>query len=107
MDAQDTDSGQSTGFIAKMFDISFSEFITVDLIRVLYIMLLVLGLMAAILAVLAAFGDSIWTGISMLIFAPLMFIVYAFVSRVWLEVLIVVFRIAEDVRVIAENSRAE
>ena len=96
------------GFIGSLFDFSFSSFITVDIVRVLYILALI-GSVLMFLAMLgggafALIGGKVGAGLFQIILAPVFLVVYVLLSRVWMEVLVVVFRIAENTGRIADAS---
>ena len=91
-------SGPERGFFARLFDLSFSEFVTPSIIKVIFIVGIVLaGLMS--LFVFAAFanqgGGAIVAG---LVLAPLVFFVYVLFARVLSEVYLILFRIEENTR---------
>jgi hypothetical protein len=96
-----------TGFFAALFDFSFSEFITTKIIKVLYILAIIaIGLIALGFFIAAASqgGANIVFG---LIIAPIFFLLYVILTRVWLEIIIVLFRIAEYTREIAQQGRRD
>jgi len=84
------------GFFASLFDISFSSLITTRIIKVLYVIsLIVIGLFS-LFFIIAAFTSSAGAGIlTLVILAPLGALLYTVYTRVILEFIIVVFRIAE------------
>jgi Domain of unknown function (DUF4282) len=84
------------GFFGSLFDISFSSLITTKVIKVLYVIsLIVIGLFA-LFFVIGAFASSAALGVvTLIILAPLGALLYAVYTRVILEFIIVVFRIAE------------
>ncbi len=87
-----------------MFDFSFSEFISEDLVRILYAISIVLAIVAAIAGVFAAFSNSVSAGIGALILGPVVLFVYILFIRVLMEFFIVFFRIADYLKQIAENT---
>lgn len=96
-----------SNFIGALFDFSFSQFVSETLIRVLYLVAVGLAIIAAIVGVIAAFinyGLSMAT-ISTLILAPIVILIYIVIVRVTFEFVIVIFRIADHTRQIAENTR--
>ena len=97
-------STQSKGFLGTLFDFSFSEFISEDLIRILYAITIILAIVAAIAGVFAAFSNSVSAGIGALILAPIVLFVYILFARVMMEFLIVFFRIADHLKEIAGNT---
>ena len=92
-------------FLSALFDFSFSEFVTTKIIKILYGILIALAVVAAFVAIIAGFIDSAWQGILMLILSPFLFLLYVIMARVWLELVIVIFRIAENVGEIAERKK--
>jgi Domain of unknown function (DUF4282) len=98
---------QDKNFFKKLFDFSFDTFVTPTIIRVLYGIMLVASAIVA-LVVLAALasrgGAAVLLGI---IVAPLLFLLYMILARVYMEVLIILFRIAENADIIARNTRRE
>ena len=98
------DADEVKGFFGSLFDFSFRSFITGRLIRVLY----VLAMIGLALWTLGWLGTALASQDGMLIFfaligAPLVFLFGIIYIRVLLELIIVVFRIGEDVRKIASN----
>ena len=86
------------GFVARIFDLSFTEFVTPSLIKVIFLIGIVgAGLMSIL--VFAAFanqgGGSVVVGI---IVAPLIFFVYVLFARVLSELYLILFRIEENTR---------
>ena len=95
------------GFLRALFDFSFSQFVTAQLVRLLYAIGVLVAAVFAIGAVLRGFGEGVGTGIVALIVAPLIFLVVVIIARVWLELIIVVFRIAEYLRDMAGERRVQ
>lgn len=94
---------QQDGFFGSLFDFTFSEFITTRLIRVIYVLgLIVVGI--GTLAILSeGFDLGFLTGMLSVVLAALVFLLGAMYLRVVLEIMIVVFRIAENVAKIADR----
>jgi hypothetical protein len=84
------------GFFTQLFDFSFTEFITTKIIKFIYILGMIVTGLATIGIIIFAFGQSVAVGIVALIFSPLIFLIYVIVLRVWLEIIIVIFRISEN-----------
>jgi hypothetical protein len=86
------------GFFGRLFDLSFNEFVTPSIIKVIFIVGIVLAALMS-LFVFAAFanqgGGAIAAGI---VFAPLVFFVYVLFARVLSEVYLILFRIEENTR---------
>ena len=86
------------GFFRALFDFSFTEFVTTRLIRLLYAIGVLVAAAIAIAAILRGLNEGAGAAVIALIFAPLIFLLVVILARVWLEIIIVVFRIAEYLR---------
>jgi hypothetical protein len=94
------------GFLASLFDFSFTTFITTKLIRVLYILGMVLAGFSALGFAFSGFAHSFFFGLfTLVIVAPLMFLAFIIYSRVVLELIIVLFRASEHLAEIARQGR--
>ncbi len=83
------------GFLVALFDFSFSEFITARLIRLLYaLMLFMLGIFMVVW-IIGGFAEGLGRGVLNLVLSPLVFLLSAIVVRIYLELVMVIFRIAE------------
>ena len=88
---------EEKGFFGRLFDLSFNEFITTKIIKVLYVIAIVGSAIGAFLLLGGMFATKTFGGVLMgLILAPVAFILYVILARIWLETLIVLFRIAEN-----------
>jgi hypothetical protein len=99
------ENGNEVYGFGALFDFSFSRFAVVELVRVLYVVTIILALIGVIIGVVVAFTNGFWAGLFGIIMAPVVFIVWTFFARVWLELIVVVFRIADYTRETAENTR--
>ncbi len=99
---------EATGFIGSLFDLSFSEFVTTRIIKFLFILALIGSAVAALAIVIAGFGSGSGAiGILALLVSPVVFFLSALLARIWLELIIVVFRIAENTGRLVEMGRPE
>lgn len=89
---------QQGGSFAALFNFSFSRFVTLKLISVIYVLAIVLLLAATIAAVYESFVENTNLGIAALLVSPFIFIISLLVTRVWLELIVVLFRIEENTR---------
>ena len=94
---------EKKGFLGALFDFSFSEFITVKLIKILYILGIIFSTIVAIIFIVSGFNISTGVGIIFLILSPIIFLLYVILIRIWLEIIIVVFKIAENTKQLAEK----
>jgi len=97
------------GFFSGLFDFSFETFVALKVIKVLYgifLLVLALGILGGIgAAIISIFQGSILAGLGMLIVLPIAALVYLVMGRVYFELIIVAFKIAEDADEIARNTR--
>jgi Domain of unknown function (DUF4282) len=84
-------------FFSSLFDISFTSFVTMRIIKVVYVITLLLIGLAALAFVVAAFAESVAGGlVVLLIVAPLLSLLYVIYARVLLELVMAIFRIMEN-----------
>jgi hypothetical protein len=90
-------SGQK-GFLGSLFDVSFSSFVTPTIIKVVYILVMILGGLGALGFVAEGFAVSVIFGIiTLIIIAPLIYIVELALWRIALEIFMVIFRMSDDI----------
>lgn len=85
-----------SGFFGRLFDFSFSSFLTVTLAKVLYGIVLVFGALTAVVIIIALASQKPAYLVIGIIVAPLMFLVIAIYGRIVAEGMIVLFKIAEN-----------
>ncbi len=91
-----------------ILDTSFSDFVTESLIKVLYIISIALAVIAVIIGVVVIFANyGVAEGIGAIILSPIVLLAYILLVRVVFELFIVVFKIADYLEIIAENTRPE
>jgi hypothetical protein len=102
--APSQNGASSKGFLGSLFDFRFTSFVTPTVVKVLYVLIMiVLGLTALGFAV-SAFEVNKMAGIFVLIVvAPLFFLVSLALYRIVLELFVVIFQIAADLRTIRER----
>jgi hypothetical protein len=84
------------GFLASLFDVSFSSLVTTRVIKVLYILSMVLIGLTALFFIGAAFTNSAAAGLfTLVVLAPFVSLLYLVYVRVLLEIVIAIFRIME------------
>ena len=89
--------------LALMFDLSFSDFVTTRVVKVLFIIGVVMTGIGTLLTVVAGFAGGFASGFIALILAPVWFLLGTFLSRIYCELIIVVFRIAENTSIMAKQ----
>ena len=96
---------EEKGFLASLFDLSFSSFITLKIIKIVFVLMLIASGLYTLFILGAAFAAETALGVIVLILSPVIFLFFAIMARVYLEVLIVVFKIADNTAATAENTR--
>jgi Domain of unknown function (DUF4282) len=98
------------GFFASLFDFSFSSLITTKIIKLVYIiaviaigLFLLIGLLTGLIQLVS--GSAIG-GLVEIILTPIIALIYLILSRIYLELVIILFRIGEDVRRLADSQGA-
>lgn len=96
------DYARAPGALAPLLDVRFTRFITVKIVQVLYVVgVAVIGLYT-LGGVVMSFSAGFGTGVLGLILAPVVFLLSVLVLRVYLEVVAVLFRIAENTTRLAD-----
>ncbi|MBK8253433.1 MAG: DUF4282 domain-containing protein [Polyangiaceae bacterium] len=90
-------------FVSGLFDFTFTNFVTTKVIKVLYgiwllgvVGIILFGFYGAINTMFLAYYTRPLEGLLMLILTPVIAALYLILGRVYMEVLIVLFRIAEN-----------
>jgi hypothetical protein len=97
---------QTKGFFESLFDLSFTAFITSKLIKLLYVLSIAGAALASLFLIIFCFNISTTAGVLMLLIGgPLLFLLSVIYARVFLEIMIVIFRISEHIAEIAEQGR--
>jgi hypothetical protein len=93
------------GFLQALFDFSFNHLFTPQIIKLLYALSIFFAGLIAILFIIFGFSASTGFGIfTLLIGAPLTFLLAVIYSRICLELMIVIFRIADHLATKGEKS---
>jgi len=87
---------EKKGFFGSLFDLSFTEFVTTRIVAVLYVIGIIWAGIIGLAILIGGFKGGVGAGILGLIVAPVVFLICVLWTRVWLEVVIVFFRIAEN-----------
>jgi hypothetical protein len=99
----------SKGFFAGLFDFTFENLVALKVIKVLYGIML-LGIAAGVLfglggAVLSMINGQFLAGLGALVVLPFATLLSLIGLRVYFELIVVAFKIAEDADEIARNTR--
>ncbi|OEU76612.1 MAG: hypothetical protein BA869_06260 [Desulfuromonadales bacterium C00003107] len=94
-------------FFASLFDMSFSEFVTIRLIKILYILGIASAVFIGLSMLITGFSNGIGPGIVSLVVTPLVVGIYILMVRIWLELIVVMFKIAENTSQMAKNQQTD
>jgi len=91
------------GFFTSLFGLSFTEFITPRIIKLLFVLAIIISaIVALVIPFVGVFTGAPGAFLS-IILAPLLFLLYVIIARVWLELIVVMFRIAGNIDKLAEH----
>jgi len=88
---------RTPSFLRNLFDTSFSHFVTIRLVKVLYVLsivILAIGMVVFLISRLMV-ADGFLEGLLIFLMTPIIAFAYLLAVRIWLEIIIVVFRIGE------------
>ena len=97
-------TAEKSGFFGSLMDTRFNNLITPSMVRFLYILLMVVIAIGLVVAIIAGFADSPGSGVAALIIGPIVALLYLILARVYMELIIVLFKIRESTEQIAENT---
>ena len=92
-------------FFGKLLDFSFKEFVSLQIVKYLYIIAIVLAGISALGMVITGFSNmqySFLEGLVRVLLSPVFFILMVLFARLVLEALVATFRIAENTTKILE-----
>jgi len=84
------------GFVSILFDLSFKEYVTTKILKFIYILAIIFAVISALGFIGAGFTRGTTAGMLCLIFSPVILLIYIIGARVWVEMIIVLFRISQD-----------
>lgn len=96
---------QQKGLFGSLFDLSFTEFVTTRVIKVLFVLAILLSAIGASAMLLGGIARGGGAAFLSIIIAPCAFFLYVLMARIWLEVIIVLFRIAENTGRLVEQGQ--
>lgn len=95
------------GFFVQLFDVSFQEFLTPKIIKVLYVLAIISAGVYTLILLGKAFSASVSGGFTVLILSPLGFLLGVVNARIVMELILVLFRIAENTGETARQGRSQ
>lgn len=96
---------QGRSFWSRFFDLSFQEFITPSLVKVLFIIAMVVIGLGVLGTIILGFVRAGALGILVLIGALIAGFIYLLLARVFLEMIVIFFRIRDNTEEIVEKKR--
>ena len=97
---------EEKGFFNVLFDLSFSEFITKRVIKALFVLAIIISAVAAIAILVGGISRGGLGILGGIVLAPIAFVIYVLVARVWLELILVLFRISDNIDRLAEQKKS-
>jgi Domain of unknown function (DUF4282) len=91
------------GFFARLFDLSFNQFVTTSVVKVIFIIMVVIQGLYALGVIISFFTLSATAGIVAFILAPICWFFAVLLTRVWLELMVVIFKIKDDLGAIRNH----
>jgi hypothetical protein len=95
------------GLWSSFLDFSFSEFVTTRLIKVLYVLGIIGAGIMGLGMIISGFADGFGRGILSLILSPIAVVLVILLVRIYLELIIVLFRIAENTTELVKLQKPE
>ncbi len=92
------DASTEGGFFSRLFDMSFTRFVTPSLIKVLFILAIIVVSLVAVFMLIGGAASAGDGGIVLVILAPIYWLLGIIYARVLLELAIVFFRIEINTR---------
>jgi hypothetical protein len=86
------------GFLGRLFDTSFTSFITPSIIQLVFKLFIGLAALSTVGFIIVFFAADLTIGTVVLIVGPLLFLPYVIMVRIYLELVVVLFRIEENTR---------
>jgi hypothetical protein len=98
------------GFFGALFDFSFDTFIAPKLVKFLYVLSLIITtvyaiglLIAGLLNIASGRSSATLVGLLLIVLSPVIWLVGLIVTRLYLELAIVMFKISDDIKDIRDN----
>ena len=93
------------GFFSTLFDLTFSEFITIRILKVLYVVGIVLIGLTGLSILVSGFAQGFGTGLVALVITPPVALLSIIILRILLELIVVAFQIFEDIHRLAYKDK--
>jgi len=95
------------GILESLFDLSFSNFVTTRVLKLLFVLAVVGSGIWTLIFIVTGFKEAgVLAGLLFLLLSPLVFLLSVVGARIWCEMVIVMFRIAENTTMLVEQNKA-
>ncbi len=94
----DSVQADEQGLISTLLDFSFSSFITTKFIKFIYAILVFGAGLGVIAFIIGGFRAGLLQGLFHVLVSPIIGLLYLIFVRMWTELIVVAFRIAEHLR---------
>ena len=98
-------SAQAKGFIGSIFDFSFESFVTPKIVKLVYFLMLVGVAIGSLFMLVSGLYQGGTSAVIALIGAPIMLILGAVISRVYVELVMLAFKMLETLQKIESKQR--
>lgn len=97
---------EPSGFFTRLYDFSFTEFITPKIIRILFGIGIIAAAIGAFVFIVWAFkfGGFLF-GLLSIFLSPFVFVFYSILVRVSLEIAMILFRISDNLSLIVKDKQ--
>ena len=96
---------EKKGIVGCLMDLSFQDFVTIRIIPILYIVAIVVAALVSLGIIVSGLSSGHGAaGATALIVGPIMFVFNVLMARIWLELVIAIFRVADNTRRMAESA---
>ena len=95
-----------SGFVGALLDFSFTEFVTTKVLRILYGAAIGVWAVGGLVILIDALNGPRLLALGALVLVPLAFLAAVTVTRIWCELVIVAFRLADHAAETAEQAAA-
>ncbi len=100
-------SKSTTGGFLRMLDFGFTRFITLQAIKFVYALGLILLVLSWIVFSIGAMSQNFFPGLGLAIVGILVVVIYAVMLRIWLELIAVIFRIGENTSKLVQHMESK
>lgn len=95
---------EAASSFSSLLDFSFNSFITVSIIKILYILGIIANVIVGLSVIVSGFSQGFGPGVLSLILAPIVVVLGIIFTRIYLELIVVIFRIANNTSIMAQAS---